>query len=387
MEQRIVKLQIANEYIVGGGVSIGAVGSHDDVLLEMDFRSSALWAGTTRRAIFSNALGENRTPIILTTNLLAEGHSEVYLVPVPVEAKDVAGECFLTVEGYIGEGATEILRVVTEETTFRVLPSKLYYNENPSVTPTEAEQLQAEIDEIKETIVEATNARDEAASNAELTGEYAQEAEAWAVGTRDGTAVAEGDAAYQNNSKWWSGLAEAAKIAAQTAAQTAQNILTSLIETANAKIAAAAAEVVNARSWAVGGTGTRPDEDTNNAQYWSEQAKAIAGGDYATKQNAQMYVSNHNASLEAHTDIRAQILSSASESAMLISGTVSAHNSNSDAHPATQAAMYDLDGRITYLELKYGTHIIGNSFEVAFTNLSGLAVTGVWNEPYARIEF
>ena len=158
MDQRIVKLQIANEFIVGSGVSIGAVGSHDDVLLEMDFRSSAQWAGTTRRAIFSNALGENRTPIILTTNLLAEGQADVYLVPVPAEAKDVAGDCFLTVEGFISEGEREILRIVTEEATFRVLPSKLYHNENPSLTPTELEQLQAEIDDVKEDIVKAAQA-------------------------------------------------------------------------------------------------------------------------------------------------------------------------------------------------------------------------------------
>ena len=31
-------------------------------------------------------------------------------------------------------------------------------------------------------------------------------------------------------------------------------------------------------SWAVGGTGTREGEDTNNAKYWSEQAAAAAGG-------------------------------------------------------------------------------------------------------------
>lgn len=278
MEQRIVKLQIANEYIVGGGVSIGAVGSHDDVLLEMDFRSSALWAGTTRRAIFSNALGENRTPIILTTDLLAEGHSEVYLVPVPAEAKDVAGECFLTVEGYIGEGESEILRVVTEETTFRVLPSKLYHNENPSLTPSEAEQLQAEIDAIKETVAEVANARQETSDNAAASANSAQDAEAWAVGQRRGKDVAESDPTYQNNSKWWSKVAEAAKAAAAAAAQSAQNTLASLVETANAKIAAAAAEVVNAKSWAVGGTGTRQGEDTNNAKYWSQQAAAAAGG-------------------------------------------------------------------------------------------------------------
>jgi hypothetical protein len=158
MEQKIVTLQIKDEFISGAGVTIGATGSHDDVLMEMDFRSSLLWKGLAKRAIFSNALGEPCPPIILTTNLLEEGQSDVYLVPVAAEAKNVAGEVFLTVEGFIGEGETEKIRVVTEEATFRVLPSKLYHNENPSLTPTEAEQLQAQVDQIKQDIVDAAKA-------------------------------------------------------------------------------------------------------------------------------------------------------------------------------------------------------------------------------------
>ena len=35
---------------------------------------------------------------------------------------------------------------------------------------------------------------------------------------------------------------------------------------------------VAGKSWAVGGTGTREGENTNNAKYWSEQARKIAGG-------------------------------------------------------------------------------------------------------------
>ena len=35
-------------------------------------------------------------------------------------------------------------------------------------------------------------------------------------------------------------------------------------------------------SWAVGGTGKRPGEDTNNAKYWSEQARTSMSGDFAT---------------------------------------------------------------------------------------------------------
>lgn len=38
-----------------------------------------------------------------------------------------------------------------------------------------------------------------------------------------------------------------------------------------------------AESWTQGGTGSRAGEDTNNAKYWSEQAQAIAGGDFAPR--------------------------------------------------------------------------------------------------------
>lgn len=182
MEQNIVKIQISNEYIQGSGVSVGAVGSHDDVLLEMDFRPSAVWSGTTRRAIFANALGENRTVIVLTTNLLEEGQGEIYLVPVPQQAKDVAGECFLTVEGFVTDrSGKEIVRCVTEEARFRVLPSKLYTNDSAPVTPSQAEQLQAEIDSIKTTIVNAGISERNAAASAAA----ALESKNGAVSARD----------------------------------------------------------------------------------------------------------------------------------------------------------------------------------------------------------
>lgn len=287
MEQKIVTLQIRDEFISGAGVSIGAVGSHDDVLLEMDFRNSCAWDGTTKRAIFSNALGEDRTLIILGTNLLAEGQDNVYLVPVPYEAKTVAGEAFLTVEGFIGEGETEKIRIVTEEAKFRVLPSKLYINENPSLTPSEAEQLQAEIDKVKSDIVQAREALEHIDESVNAAATSALDAEAWAIGTCGGEAVPEEDPAHENNSKWWSIVAEAAKTAAEAAkdaaveaAKSAANALASLVKVADEKIAEAAKEVINAKSWAIGGTGTRENEDTNNAMFWAKQAEsaAVSGG-------------------------------------------------------------------------------------------------------------
>lgn len=55
-----------------------------------------------------------------------------------------------------------------------------------------------------------------------------------------------------------------------------------------------------------------------------------------------------------------------------------------------QANTTDLSGlatRVRTLELKYDTNVTGNSWSVAFTSLSGVVVTGVWNESQGRIEF
>ena len=57
---------------------------------------------------------------------------------------------------------------------------------------------------------------------------------------------------------------------------------------ANAQAAAASATL--AQSWAVGGTGSREGENTNNSQYWAQQAQSIAEGQlgwYATEQALQ----------------------------------------------------------------------------------------------------
>lgn len=63
------------------------------------------------------------------------------------------------------------------------------------------------------------------------------------------------------------------------------------------------------------------------------------------------------------------------------------HNDSDTSHPDIRIALADLTSRMKTLELKYGTHITGNAWAVSFESLDGTAVTGVWNEPMARIEF
>lgn len=104
--------------------------------------------------------------------------------------------------------------------------------------------------------------------------------------------------------------AEDAKTTAQTAAKAAQvaQAAADVSQASAAESAAKAAEnakelnaaALEAKSWAVGGTGTRAGEDTDNARYYKEQARQIAGGEFATPAEVAGAVSNHNADEEAH---------------------------------------------------------------------------------------
>ena len=75
--------------------------------------------------------------------------------------------------------------------------------------------------------------------------------------------------------------AQAAAQAAQSAkadAESAKSAAAGSAQSAGASAQSAQASGKLSESWAVGGTGTRTGEDTNNARYWSEQAQNAAGG-------------------------------------------------------------------------------------------------------------
>lgn len=117
--------------------------------------------------------------------------------------------------------------------------------------------------------------------------------------------------------------------------------------------------------------------------------------DSVSQEDLDNAISNHNASSTCHADIRALALNSVqknevytkSETDAVAGNAVNEHNANEQAHPSTLVALIGLNSRLATLELKYGTDVTGNTFNIAFANLNGVVVTGVWNEEYARIEF
>ena len=128
---------------------------------------------------------------------------------------------------------------------------------------------------------------------------FSEDAEAWAVGKRDGTDVGSSDPAYHNNAKYYSGTADAAAVLSEswanggTGSRENEDILNSYFfagrssayATMSASYATASANsAVLSESWAKGGTGTRTDEDALNSFFFAGQSAAYAtmSASYAT---------------------------------------------------------------------------------------------------------
>lgn len=154
MAQRVIPCSVTNEYVAGDGVTIGAMGSHDDVLVELDFRAAgAQWTGTTRHVIWTDATGTQTEDILLGAQYLVDGFTEVYKVPVPLTAKASMGWCEMVVTGVQVAGGNETIKVQTEPSKFRVLPPKgVNVCGNNNIPASMVDQLQAEIDEIKDLV-------------------------------------------------------------------------------------------------------------------------------------------------------------------------------------------------------------------------------------------
>lgn len=116
---------------------------------------------------------------------------------------------------------------------------------------------------------ESANASAQSAkSDAESAKRAAQAAQSKAETANTSAQTAKTDAEAANTS------AQAAK----TSAENAKSAAAGSAETASAAAQNAQESSKLSESWAVGGTGTRTGEDTNNAKYWAMVAQGVAGG-------------------------------------------------------------------------------------------------------------
>ena len=201
---RTIPLKIQNEYITGDKGMIGAAGSHNDVILRMEF--SGMWDGLTKMVQFRDALGEATIEVLLTADMLEADDTSVYLVPVPNGAKKYAGEMTLCIKGAAVSAQKETRATLAVYGRFTVAESKWSADAETEadVPASNVEKLQGQINNVLATIVDARKAATEAAKSAEsaalsqsraqtseqYAGEYAQDAADSAIAAGNSAASA-----------------------------------------------------------------------------------------------------------------------------------------------------------------------------------------------------
>ena len=235
----------------------------------------------------------------------------------------------VTAEG--GRASAEASRVTAEQgrtsaESIRVQNEQKRVSAENSRVEAEAQRAaaeQARADENTGIVSQATAQANAAARSAEIASSSAKTAQ---------SASSNAVTAARTASSAASTASTAAEAASGSASQ-ARAVATAAAESA----AGAETASKTAQSWAVGGTNTRPGEDTDNAKYWAEQAQAVAGGDFATKVEAQGYVTTHNQSADAHADIREAL--NGKEPSGTAAAAVVAHNTDATAHADIREAL------------------------------------------------
>lgn len=219
--------------------------------------------------IIKKYINETLIPAVLTDDATEESRKQAEAARVAAEQGRVTAE-----EGRV---SAETARAAAEQARSEAEASRVSAENAREAAET------ARADETAGIVARATEQANAAAGSASQAAGSEQSAKD-AAGTATGAASSASQSAVSA-----SGSASQASAAAAAAAGSAAGA-----ETASK----------TAQSWAVGGTGTRPGEDTDNAKYWAEKAQAVVGGDFATKVEAQGYVTAHNESDAAHPDIR-----------------------------------------------------------------------------------
>lgn len=259
MSTRTINVAITGQFVKKDSKNAGVMGEGNVTTLHITMDES--WSGYGKRIVWRDANGENPVSIVLVAPADSDAGSLEMNTLIPSEPLKYPGWCSFTLEGYKEQDDVHSVSMSVSDHLF-VDESDSYYKP-AEPTPSEMQQ-----------ILEAI------AKNEEIVKASATAAKSWAVG---GTGSREGE--DTDNAKYYAeSAADDAESAAEDAGSASQSAETATTKASAAASSASAAESssTESKSWAVGGTGTRAGEDTDNAKYYAEIAEQIAGGGVLT---------------------------------------------------------------------------------------------------------
>lgn len=276
---KTIDIYVNGSYLRKNHNRAGVQGEGNVTVMHITFDES--WAEFAKSVTFWDARGENPVKRTLTTDLLVDISESLleYNVPIPAEPLLYEGDLTFVIEGYIyGKRKRSV------QDTLIVDAAMIAENEGEPAdpTPTQAEQLQAQIETLLPIIQadkeDAEYAADMAMIEADRAKQNADIAKGYAVQIEE------------NNHD----AVNAAEIAVNAAAAAKKSAESIAVDEAYMENVVAEVSAVNnvAKSYAVGGTNTRIGEDTDNAKYYASIAKNVAGGDFVTPTELKAAVSN-----------------------------------------------------------------------------------------------
>lgn len=146
MDRRI-DVKITGEYVRKDNKNAGVQGEGNVTTLHIELSED--WSGFSKRLIWRDATGENPVAILLYKNVSdLEAEPLIFETLIPKEPLAKDGWCSFTVEGYLEGEPNKISKSVTDR--LRVYPSDTGDGANApeEPTPSQAQQLQGEIDKI-----------------------------------------------------------------------------------------------------------------------------------------------------------------------------------------------------------------------------------------------
>ena len=149
---RIINVKVGGNHLSKDSKNAGVTGEGNVTNLRITFDEG--WDGYAKTVTFWDAHGNNPVKRIETVDLLEDitKDTRTYITPIPKEALTIAGEITFVIDGYV-DGKRQ--RSIEGKLIVKYSPSTDNAGEPTDPTPTEPEQWQTQIENIKGTIQNA----------------------------------------------------------------------------------------------------------------------------------------------------------------------------------------------------------------------------------------
>ena len=217
---RIINVKVGGNYLSKDSKNAGVKGEGNVTKLRITFDEG--WDEYAKTVTFFDAHGNNPVKRIQGVDLIEDivNDTRTYITPIPPEPLAIAGELTFVIDGYV-DGKRQ--RSIADKLVVKDSPDTDNAGEPTDPTPTQAEQLQKEIDGIKNTIQEAEASKNTAGTYAML----AQRAESSAVTAKNASEEAATNAEYSADlANSYAQAANIHKNSAREAADRAEESLT-----------------------------------------------------------------------------------------------------------------------------------------------------------------